>query len=1002
MTQPSLAGNRSSERKRAGHPCVRSRSLLLAACLTFSTMAGADDGEAFFHEKVHPILEANCFKCHGGGDHLKAEFRITSREGLLLGGEFGPAYDESDPAASLLLEMISYRDEDHQMPPKAKLSAEELAILTEWVTMGAPYDPALEIKGDPRARRGFTVSDEDRDWWAYRPVSKNDPPAVDDSLWSENGIDAFIKTQLDREGLTPNSEASPQTLVRRLFYDLIGLPPTPAEVKAFVASSEQDAERAYADLVEDLLGRPQYGEKWARHWLDLVRYAETNGFERDNPKPHIWRYRDYVIDAFNNDKPYDEFVIEQLAGDEVSQPTMETMTATGYHRLMQWDDEPADRKQHVYDVLADNVQVTSETFLATTLGCARCHDHKADPVSQKDYYSFMAFFNGVTHYETKGTLVNWADPVEKANFESDRNSKLKDLEKQRDDLGVELRNVLTSLKVLRADDGTKAITYVRDAREGGAPQWFYTTKKPTDDWSNVGFVNKSWFKAKGGFGAGNPPNSVIATKWDTKDIWMRTTFGLTTLPESLILEIHHDEDVEVFLNGSLIYAAKGFTTDYEPVVLTDKALDSLQTGKNVVAVHCRHTGGGQYIDLALRTNSNAVALERLVGGKKTNALAKKVQVAAGRDLVSEFKETLKEIANLRAADPGIPLNVVTEKGANPGPMNIHIRGSAHAPGDEVSPGLPAVLASEDSEPQSVATEPVRRTSGRRLALANWIVDSENPLTARVMANRVWQHHFGRGITPSTSDFGHLGEKPTHPELLDWLAMQLIQGDWSVKDLHRLILHSRTYKMSSAPESANLERDPQNTNFWRFPMRRLTAEELRDSILAMSGDLNLKAYGPWVYPPMPEEVLATASRPDKAWPVSKDEDDHYRRSLYVHVKRSLRHDMLADFDQADTDTACAVRFATTVPTQALAMMNSKFVNDQAGVFAKRLQTEQSSVREQIAAGLELALQRSATEEELDQLESLHRNLQEQAGLSPEEALERVALVTLNLNEFLYLD
>jgi len=981
-------------------PCLV--SLYLTATVALSGVAYAADGEAFFREKVHPILEASCFKCHGSEDKLKADFRITSHEGLIEGGEFGPAYDESDPAASLLLEMISYRDEDHQMPPKAKLSPEEIAVLTEWVMMGTPYDPALEIKGEPRERHGFTVSNEDRGWWAYRPVSKSDPPVVDDSLWSTNGIDAFIKAQLNQENLSPNSAASAQVLVRRLFYDLTGLPPTPAEVALFIAASDQDAEKAYTDLVEDLLARPQYGEKWARHWLDLVRYAETNGFERDNPKPHIWRYRDYVIDAFNNDKPYDQFVIEQIAGDEIARPTMESLTATGYHRLMQWDDEPADRKQHVYDVLADNVQITSETFLATTLGCARCHDHKVDPVSQKDYYSFMAFFNGVTHYTTEGTMINWADADEKAKFEFERNRKLKSLTKARDDLGEELQTVLTNLKVLRADDDRDAITYVQDAREGNGPFWFYTNRKPTDDWSDVGFVNKSWFKARGGFGAGKPPGSAIETEWKTKDIWMRTTFGLTTIPDSLILEIHHDEDVEVFLNGSLIYEAKGFTTDYEPVVLTDRALDSLQTGKNVVAVHCRHTGGGQYIDLALRTNSDAVALERLVGGKKTNALAKRVKDKVGRDLVGEFNSTLKEIEALRSADPGIPLNVVTESGPNPRPMNIHIRGSAHAPGDEVEPGLPAVLASGDSEPRPVEASPSQATSGRRLALANWMVDPENPLTARVMANRLWQHHFGRGIVPSTSDFGHLGEKPTHPDLLDWLATQFVESGWSIKAMHRLILHSRTYKMSSAPESANLERDPQNTNFWRYPMRRLTAEELRDSILAVSGDLNLKTHGPWVFPPMPEEVLATASRPDKAWPVSKNEDDHYRRSLYVHVKRSLRHDMLADFDQADTDTTCPVRFATTVPTQALAMMNSKFVNDQAEVLAERLRTEQSGVREQIAAGLELALQRSATDEELDQLESLHRNLQEQAGLSSEEALERVALVALNLNEFLYLD
>ena len=343
-------------------------ALFLAIVGVFSFSSADEEADRkFFSEKVFPVLEKNCFKCHGAGEHLKSDFRITSRDGLVRGGHFGPAYNADDPAASVLLEAISYKNEDYQMPPKEKLSEEDIMILTQWIDSGAPYDPSLEIKGDAKERRGFSVSDEDREWWAYRSVSKDDPPKVKDASWQENGIDAFVRAQLDREGLRPNSQASPQVLVRRLYYDLIGLPPSPQEVDSFLAEAENDFEGAYAALVEDLLSRPQHGEKWARHWLDLVRYAESNGFERDNPKPEIWRYRDYVIKAFNENKPYDKFIIEQLAGDEIENPTMDSLVATGYHRLMQWDDEPADRKQHVYDVLADNVQVTSETFLGTTM-----------------------------------------------------------------------------------------------------------------------------------------------------------------------------------------------------------------------------------------------------------------------------------------------------------------------------------------------------------------------------------------------------------------------------------------------------------------------------------------------------------------------------------------------------------------------------------------------------------------------------------------------------------
>ena len=981
------------------------------AMLGQTSLVRADDeaGRAYYAEKVFPILRENCFKCHGGGDELKGDFRVTSREGLLQGGHYGAAYKADDPAASVLLEMVSYKDADHQMPPKGKLSDEALATLAHWMEMGAPYDASMEIKGATTERRGFKVKEEDRQWWAYRPVAPGAPPKVADAAWNGNGIDAFVRAQLEREGLTPNPLAKPEVLVRRLHYDLIGLPPTPEEVAAFVAASAKDpdaAYAAYAAVVEDLLARPQYGEKWARHWLDLVRYAESNGFERDNPKPQIWRYRDYVVDAFNSNLPYDQFVIEQIAGDEIAEPSMRSLVATGYHRLMQWDDEPADREQHVYDVLADNVQITSETFLATSLNCSRCHDHKADPISQKDYYSFMSFFKGVTHYRTEGTMVNWASPEERAAFELTRKEKIASLETEKVLVEQQIRAALEKAGVLGQGASSPVTTLVEDARKGGV-EWSYTNEKPSDDWREVGFVNKSWFKGRSGFGRGKPPGSVEVTEWKTSEIWMRTTFGLETLPESLVLDIHHDEDVEVYLNGNLIHEAKGFLTAYETVELPKAAMNALQTGRNVIAVYCRQSGGGQYIDLALRTGVAATdSFANLLAGSGLKEHAPAIRKHGGKDLVADYKRINDQITNWRKAEAGAAINAVTESGPDPGPMPIHARGSAHAPGEPMVPGVPAVLTPEGSDPKPLAATAVERdgraSSGRRLELAKWMVDPSNPLTSRVMANRIWQHHFGRGIVATTSDFGKLGEKPTHPELLDWLAGQFIKSGWDMKAMHRLILMSRTYRLSSEPESANLEKDPRNLNFWRYDMRRLTAEELRDSILAVSGNLNLKTGGDWVYPPLPAEVLATASRPGAGWPVSQDPAEHFRRSLYVHVKRSLRYQMLADFDQADTDTGCAVRFTTTVPTQALSLLNSAFVNDQARILASRMREAGGDLRGQIASGLRVVLQRDAREDELAHLLTFHSELREKSGLSEEAALDRIALLALNLNEFIYLD
>ncbi len=975
---------------------------------TLPSRLGAETGEEgrrYYAEKVHPLLRTHCFQCHGGEEELKSGFRITSREGLLHGGHYGPAYVADDPGASVLLEMISYKDADHQMPPRGKLPDDSIAVLAHWLEMGAPYDPELEIKGSSRERRGFTVKDEDRQWWAYRAVDRRAAPEVADPAWNDGGIDAFLYDQLHREGLAPNPPAPPASLIRRLHYDLVGLPPTPDEVDAFVAASATDPEAAWSAAAEDLLARPQHGEKWARHWLDLVRYAESNGFERDNPKPHIWRYRDYVVDAFNDNLPYDQFVIEQIAGDEIAEPTMRSLVATGYHRLMQWDDEPADREQHVYDVLADNVQVTSETFLATTLNCARCHDHKADPVSQKDYYAFMAFFKGVTHYRTEGTLVHWAAPGEKEAFERKRRETLASLAAERGELVARIREALEKANLPEPDGGAPAATFVKDARDGGA-EWTYTTETPSDDWREVGFLNKSWYKGRSGFGGGEVAGATPSTEWTAPDIWMRTTFGLQTLPETLVLQIRHADDVEVYLNGALVHRARGAVSDYETVVLPGRAIDALQTGRNVVAVHCRGRGGYRYIDLALRAGLGGDSLENLLAGPGLKDLAPAIRRHGGRDLVADYRQVNDEIAKWRKAETGTPLNAVAESGPDPGPMPIHARGSAHAPGRPMQPGVPAVLSGQDSEPGPVAAEPVVRgekaSSGRRLALARWLVHPDNPLTARVMVNRLWQHHFGRGIVPSSSDFGRLGEQPTHPELLDWLAVRFVESGWDIKAMHRLILHSRAYRMSSEPDSASLEKDPRNLHFWRQDMRRLAAEELRDSILAVSGNLNPASGGPWVHPPLPREVLATASRPGAGWPVSEDPAEHFRRSLYIHVKRSLRYQMLADFDQADTDTGCAVRFATTVPTQALSLLNSGFINDQARILAARMQSAAPDTRAQIAAGLRFVLQRDARADELEHLVGFYDRVREASGLSEEDALARVALLALNLNEFLYLD
>jgi hypothetical protein len=702
---------------------------------------------AFFTKDVLPILKANCFQCHGDGK-LRGGLSLASRAGLLKGGDLGPVVSLDRPEESLLLKAINYKG-DLQMPPRGKLGQPEIDILTHWVKAGVPYPDRAEVATAPKSP-GMRVTAQDRAYWAYQPVHRPPAPPVRDNAWVRNPIDAFVLAKMEERGLAPAPPADRVALARRVYYDLIGLPATPEEIDRFV---NDNTTGAYERLIERLLASPHYGEKWARHWLDLVRYAETNGFEFDRPKPFPWRYRDYVIEAFNHDKPYDQFIREQVAGDLLATVTPQALIATGYYRLGQWDSGAADRLLQRYDVLDGIVSTTAQAFLGMSLGCARCHDHKADPIPQRDYYRLLGFFHNITE----------------------------------------------------------------------------------------------------------------------------------------------------------------------------------MNGKNLTR-----------------------------------------RLAAGPDA------------------PAIEVLCVAERGQNP--THVLLRGNPRASGERVEPGFPEVLS---------AGRPAAAIGGR-LALATWLTDPTNPLTARVMVNRLWQHHFGHGIVPTPNDFGKLGDAPTHPELLDWLASEFVAGGWTIKRMHRLIMTSNAYQMSARANDRGLRHDPANTLFWRFGMRRLTAEEVRDSILAVSGRLNRKMGGASIYPPIPNGVLASQSRPGQGWRTSPP-DEAARRSVYIHVKRSLLVPLLAQFDLADTDASCPVRFTTTVPPQALGMLNGDFSNEQATVMARRLVNEApQGLDAQVRRGLRLTTGRVPSADEVARDVAFINDLQKQQRLDQVEALRLYCLLILNANEFIYLD
>ena len=814
---------------------------------TDSTSGHAPEDIAFFEVEIKPILQQKCFKCHGDGNR-KGGLSLSSRAGLLRGGELGPAVELESLDDSQLMRALNY--EDLEMPPTGKLPEEQLALFAQWVSKGVPWTPGEDKEIVDTDEEPY-ITDADRAYWAYQPVARPDLPNVSNPDWMSNGIDAFILAGLDGAKLSPSPPADRRTLIRRLSYDLLGLPPTQSQVTAFELDTRPDA---YERLVDQLLSSPHYGEKWGRHWLDVMHYAETNGYERDGPKPNVWRYRDYVIDAFNQDKSYTAFITEQLAGDEIANASPDQLIATGAQRLGLWDDEPADPVQAYYDSLDDVVSTTCQAYLGMSVGCARCHDHKIDPIPQRDYYRMMAFFNNTykdiredVYQKTKFTYLTQTVIASRAEKAAHR-----ELEKQH-------RSKLDAM---------------REAIES-------TEKRIYEAFSN---------------------------------------------PEK------------------------------------EDAADN-------------------------RTRREMIK-------KKAAEILNPVELASYRKAKTEFEQQKRH----RVPELAKALTI-RENGGDPPPMYIHIRGNAHAKGEEVRPGFPRVLT--DFEP-SIPARPGAPSSGRRTILAAWLTSDTNPLTARVMVNRLWQHHFGRGIVRTTNDFGKFGQAPTHPELLDWLAGEFVDNGWQIKAMHRLIVNSSAYRMAYYESDEGLVRDPENNLFWRFDMRRLTAEEVRDSVLVLTGQFNDNMGGPSIYTEIPAEFLQSASRPDNAWGKSSP-SEQLRRSVYVHIKRSVVEPVLGTFDVADTDASCPVRFVTTVPTQALTSLNGAFFNGQAAAMAQRLRDEAGDdVPVQVAHGLRLALHRDPSDAEIARGVALIQQWQETDNVEADKALDYFCLMLLNLNELLYLD
>ncbi len=966
----------------------------LAIATPGSTQA-SPAGDGF--ESARGVIESRCLTCHGG-DHRESGLSFADAATFGEGGARGPAVRPKDVDRSRLLEVISYRNPDLAMPPSGRLPEGERAVLEAWVKAGAPWPEGDAGRlADPEAHPlEATEIDIDAEWWAYGPLASVDAPGRGEG----HPVDALLGARREAAGLACAGAAEPIGLLRRATFDLTGLPPTVAEREDFLGDVEaRGFEPAWSTLLDRLFASPHYGEHQARHWLDLVRYGETNGYERDNPKQNMWRYRDWVVRAFDADLPYDQFVKHQFAGDEYADDFEDTrdrdqaMLATGFFRLGVWDDEPVDRPQAAADGRADVVDTFSQVVMATTMGCARCHDHKADPVTQKEYYELTAHVRGVRHYGGRPE----ADLIDRAQ------DGVRHVSERDADLARTEREIVAEAHRLGLDapaPGAEVKVLIPDARRG-EHRWRYRFGESVDGWEMPGFDHQDWKEGKAGFGRRGTPKSVVRTDWHEKFIQLRTTFRLEEIPDALRLTLHYDDDVRVFINGQLVMERTGYIVDYGTHQLPQAARDALVVGRNVVAVSCLQDFGGQYIDLGLDTGCDPNAEGGPVALLEAAASERQGDAALdhGRDLLARRTKLKGERVN-----KPYPAQVVKEVGSRPPVQHINLRGSVHALADEVGPGVPLAWikgssgAGEYGPPMNGPDG--APTSGRRRALVEWIFSDGAHLAARVEANRTWQFLFGRGICRSTGDFGRLGERPTHPELLDFLASQLIQRDWSRKSLQRFLMESEAYRMATVGPDESLEADPRNDLFWRFNPRRLTAEEVRDAMLAASGELNLRRHGPSVFPPLPKEVLATSSRPGAAWGRSSKEDS-VRRSVYIHVKRSLREPLLAVLDQPDPDMPCPERFPTNVPTQALLTLNGEFSQERAEAFAASI-SDQEDLRAALGEAMERALSRTPEGAEIDRAAALVAALIEEHGLDQQRALSLFALGLFNRNEFTWLD
>jgi len=821
--------------------------ILICCSAVFSDQIKPEQAE-FFEKKVRPVLMGTCFKCHGG-EKINNGLRLDHLTHILKGGDSGPAIVPGHPEKSLLIQAIRRTHKDLKMPPKKPLDDRVVADLVQWIKMGASWPETPNSPIDkPKTLPAI-------DHWSFKPLTHPTPPQSKDDAWSKTPIDQFILATLKSNNLKPNPPADKRTLIRRATFDLIGLPPTPDEIDAFLTD---DSPGAFSKVVERLLASTHYGERWGRHWLDVVRYADTAGDNSDFPIPQLYRYRNYVIDSFNQDKPYNLFVQEQIAGDLMDygdeNEKHQRIIATGYIALSRrFGSQINNYPQHL--TIEDTIDNLGKSFLGLTISCARCHDHKFDPVSMQDYYGLYGFFSS-TRYPFPG---------------------------------IELEQAPRDLIPLIPQDQYQAIM--------------------------------------------KPYREKLAV---------------------------HDKDI-----NSLEIDKKAAEKKFQ------------QINSNIRKQQAKKTD-----DTETKTSVEELEQQKESAQELIDKLRRKIKTAK------------KNRDNVAKDAPHVELAYAVAE-AKPANARLHLRGEPKNLGKEIPRRFLDQLGGQKL-PREV------NDSGR-LHLARWMTDPENPLTARVMVNRIWQYHFGKAIVQTANNFGNQGKKPTHPQLLDFLAARFIESGWSIKELHRLMMASQTYQLAGADNAPNNRMDPDNQYHWKFDRRRLDAEAIRDAMLAVSGQLDPSpAAEPHPFPPQ-KGWSFTQHRPFKAVYETN------KRSVYLMTQRIKKHPFMAIFDGPDTNAGTAKRTSSITPVQALFMMNDPFVHTQAEKFAQRLLQETPNDDWRIELAFLLALARPPTDQEHRASKKFIHNFINQTNTTdiPADKLEQLAWESyartlLRTNEFIYVD